>query len=92
MEFVMRIVLLAIALAPAAASAAPRDPVPQRVTTSGGKACEKTAPEMAQAGKPVRIRKLGEEPKAAQYLGVLRLEDGCDRPVKIRDDVGDEQR
>ena len=42
-----------------------------------------------RAAKPVRPGKLGDQPAANQYLAVLRLEGGCDRPVKIREGIGD---
>ncbi|MEI9926400.1 MAG: hypothetical protein WDN44_00065 [Sphingomonas sp.] len=44
---------------------------------------------------PVRVRRLGEEPTANLYLGVLRYEGKCEKPVMIRQDIGgsaDDQR
>ena len=86
----MRYLVLAIALLPAAALAGERD-TPARPATA--RQCENAKVQRAApAPEPMRVRPLKQEPLAGQYLGVLRLEDGCDRPVKVRDDVGRLQR
>ncbi|MDT8760830.1 hypothetical protein MZO42_19190 [Sphingomonas psychrotolerans] len=42
-----------------------------------------------RAAEPVRPGTLGNQPAANQYLAVLRREGGCDKPVKIREGIGD---
>ncbi|MET0310385.1 MAG: hypothetical protein ABW023_16895 [Sphingomonas sp.] len=78
----MRIIILALALIPAAAMARDGDKpaAPAR--------CQSAKTE--RAAKPalsVRPQTLAQQPMANQYLGVMRLEDGCDRPVMIREGV-----
>lgn len=86
----MRLFVLALALFPAAAIA--QDKAPIRPYMVGKPGCANAANQWAKKAddKPVQKRKLGEEPAADQYLTVLRLEDGCDKPVKIRESVGDD--
>lgn len=89
----MRIAIpvLALALLPAAALAGERD-APKPAAKLGA-ACENARVDMAvKGGQPARIRRLDQEPLAGQYLGVIRYEDGCDKPVKIAGGVGDRQR
>jgi hypothetical protein len=93
----MRIAVLALALLPAAALAGERDaplPAPHFALSAPPKAqCQNARVDhAASADQPVRVRTLRQEPLAGQYLGVLRMEDGCDMPVKIADGVGDQQR
>lgn len=86
----MHILVLALALLPAAALAEDRDPVPPPVRGSAGPECRNASTQYAKAmGKPARPRNLAQEPAADQYLTVLRLEGGCDKPVKIRESIGD---
>jgi hypothetical protein len=86
----VRIFVLALALLPAAAVAQDKNPI--RPHFVGKPGCADNADhQWARAGKkPVTMRKLNEEPVADQYLSVLRLEDGCDKPVKIRESIGDD--
>ena len=89
----MRIAIpvLALALFPAAALAGERD-APKPAAKLGA-ACQNVRVDLAvQRDQPARIRRLEQEPLAGQYLGVIRYEDGCDKPVKIADGVGDRQR
>lgn len=84
----MRILVLALALLPAAALAQDPTPVRPYVTKPG---CPNAAPQYAKDKKVLKARKLGQEPAADQYLTVLRLDErGCDRPVKIRENIGDD--
>lgn len=90
----MRIVILALALLPAAAMARDGDkkPAPEAPPAATAK-CQDAKTQFA--GKPaedVRPRSLAQEPLANQYYPVLRRENGCDVPVKIREDVGRHQR
>lgn len=84
----MRILVLALALLPAAALA--QDKTPVRPYALGKPGCANSVPQYAKAKQPLKMRKLGEEPAADQYLTVLRLEDGCDKPVKVRESIGDD--
>lgn len=83
----MRIVVLALALMPTAAIA--QDPAPPSPFFAKPW-CPNAAPHHAKDRKVLKARKLGEEPAASEYLAVLRLDEkGCDRPVKIRENIGD---
>ena len=84
----MRIFVLALALLPAAALAQDKAPVRPYALDKPG--CANADPQYAKAKQPLKMRKLGEEPAADQYLTVLRLEDGCDKPVKVRESIGDD--
>jgi hypothetical protein len=76
--------MLSIALF-AAASALPQPPgVPPTVAP----ACQNARVETAKARPPVRVQKLNELPNANLMLGVLRSENGCQRPVIVRYDIG----
>jgi hypothetical protein len=93
----MRFVVLAFALLPAAAIAGENDIAKVRshlaLPEKPVSACQNARADLAvQRDEPIRIRNLGQEPRAGQYLGVLRMEDGCDTPVKIAEGVGDKQR
>lgn len=93
----MRIVVLALAMLPGAAIAEGRDtPLPASHLTlpaTPKSQCQNARVDYTvQAAEPVQMRTLRQEPRANQYLGVLRMEDGCDLPVKIADGVGDRQR
>lgn len=50
--------------------------------------CERTRiTPTASIDKPT-IRPLGSMPPARQILGVLHVEDGCPKPIVVREDVG----
>ena len=86
----MRFVLLALAVLPSAALAQDKDPV-IRYSTFRSAECRNADVQWA-AGKaqtPAKPGTLAEQPVADQYLTVLRLEDGCDKPVKVRQAIGD---
>ncbi|RYY31866.1 MAG: hypothetical protein EOP59_20095 [Sphingomonadales bacterium] len=76
----MRFLMLAFALVPGAALAADRDP-PQPA-----KQC-RTLPQFAAKPlvTPNRPQKMNDLPNAEAYYAVLRVEDGCEVPVKVRD-------
>jgi hypothetical protein len=100
----MRIAVLAFVLLPAAAFAGERDvplPASHLALTAAPKAAKPAKAEcqnprmgyaIPTAGKPARVGTLAQEPLGNLYLGVQRLEDGCDLPVKIADAMGDKQR
>jgi len=101
----MRYVVFALALLPAAAAASeddfakqplPAAPIEAAKPFKGAQqalGCENARVDYTvQRDKSVQVRTLGQEPRAAQYLGVMRIEDGCDKPVKISDRVGEKQR
>jgi len=93
----MRYIVLALTLLPAAALAGERDaprPAPAlKMPVKPLNLCQNARTDYAApAAQPARVRTLRQEPLAGQYLGVLRMENGCDRPVKIADGVGDKQR
>lgn len=93
----MRIVVLALALLPAAAIAGERTQPPAshlKLPAKPVSQCQnaRSAYAAPAAGEPASVRRLDREPRAGQYLGVLRMTDGCDVPVKIVDQVGDRQR
>ena len=76
--------MLSIALF-AAASTLSRPP---EVATPVAPVCQNARVETAEARAPVRVRKLNELPNANLMLGVLRSEDGCQKPVIVRYDIG----
>lgn len=98
----MRYVVFALALLPAAAVAGENDlaklPSHFALPTEAAKPVKQAGCENArvdytvQRDAPMQVRSLGQEPLAGQYLGVVRIEDGCDKPVKVSDRVGDRQR
>ena len=46
--------------------------------------------QSAQQAKPdAHARPFASEPTANLYLGVMRLESGCDKPVIVRQDIND---
>lgn len=75
----MRVAVLALALMPAAALAQERPMAPLK------RAECTVATQMAAKPEPLRPRTLKDQPEAEAYLTVLRIEDGCDKPVKVRD-------
>lgn len=98
----MRYVVFALALLPAAAVAGENDlaKLPSHFALPAEAAkpvkpagCENARVDYTvQRDAPMQVRSLGQEPLAGQYLGVVRIEDGCDKPVKVSDRVGDRQR
>ncbi len=93
----MRYLVLALALLPAAAIAGENDIAKVRshlaLPAKPAAQCENARTNYASpAAEPVKMRTLRQQPLASLYLGVLRMEDGCDKPVKIADGVGDKQR
>jgi hypothetical protein len=85
----MHMILLALAAMPAILPTLDPDPRPAARPALGAKVCRNAQVERVRpAAKPLKPQKLEQEPAAGQYLAVLRLEDGCDKPVKIRDGVG----
>jgi hypothetical protein len=89
----MRFAVLMLALLPAAALAQERDAAPVAAAPGPVKQCENARTQWAApAPATVRPRPLDREPLADQYLPVLRLEGGCDKPVKVREQVGRIQR
>lgn len=92
----MRIFVLALALLPVTAMAreGEENPAPEALASAAKCQDAKThyAGKSADPAQAVRPRTLAQEPLANQYHPVLRLENGCDVPVKIRHDVGREQR
>jgi len=81
----MRIVVFALALLPLATTVA--DAAPQRGRPYvAPERCKRVSPEMAKRNRaPARLHHLNKEPRAEAYLGVLHLENGCDKPIKVRD-------
>ena len=86
----MRAVLLALMLMPNAALA--NDPKtfisdsPLRTNARAGQACQNA--RVHNAAKPLpttRMTPLAQEPAANAYLPVMRLKDGCDLPVMVRE-------
>jgi hypothetical protein len=77
----MRIFVLALALLPAAAMAADRDPPKPRA-----KSC-RTQPQLVDRAKaePLRPQTLDRMPPAQAYYPVLRIVDGCEQPMKVSD-------
>jgi hypothetical protein len=88
----MRIIVLALALLPAAATASDGEKTAATAPAANPQ-CQNAKAQLVKKPVPgARPRSLEQQPMANQYLGVLRLENGCDVPVKIREDVGREQR
>ena len=76
----MRFLILAFALVPSAALADDHD-TPQPVQQC------RTQPQLAAKplATPNRPQKMNELPDAEPYYAVLRIEDGCEVPVKVRE-------
>lgn len=85
----MRRLLIVLALLPASAFAAGQDPEvkPAPPTAAPGtKVCQN--PDLQRVTRdqqPVQPRTLEREPPADAYYTVMRIEDGCDKPVLVRD-------
>ena len=79
-----RIPVFAAALLPVAASAAAPHPDP-----NAGKGCFNRSPELAVAQPgPDGFRRLDQLPPANEVLTVIRMEDGCMKPVIVRYNIG----
>lgn len=76
--------MLSIALF-AAASALPQ---PLELAPTVAPVCQSARVETTKARTPVRAQKLNELPNANLVLGVLRSENGCQKPVIVRYDIG----
>jgi len=88
----MRIIVLALALLPAAAMAHDGDKVATPAPTAHPQCQNAKVQAVKKPAPSLRPRTLAQQPAANQYLAVLRLEEGCDVPVMIRENVGREQR
>lgn len=92
----MRIFVLALALLPVTAMARTGEENPAPEAQAPVVKCENAKTQYAgkpgEPAKAVHPRTLAQEPLANQYYPVLRRENGCDVPVKIREDVGQLQR
>jgi hypothetical protein len=88
----MRILVLALALFPAAAMAQDKGAAPDAAQPAPAKCQSAQTQWAAQPHPDVRPHSLAQEPLASQYHPVLRRQNGCDVPVKIREDVGRQQR
>ena len=96
----MRVLVLALALLPGAAMAEdlsvaskPKVTVlpmtmPKVANTAEGKQCANATNRfVGSADQAVGARPLKEEPRANRYLPVLRMVEGCDKPVMIGEQV-----
>lgn len=87
----MRMLVLALALLPAAANAGAPDPRPRAepaapVLSPSGRICQNAGAQKASPdARVVKPRRLAEEPAAEAYYTVLRLENGCDKPMLVRE-------
>lgn len=83
----MHILVLALALLPAAAMADETDVAGTSPTVSlAGKQCQDAnLRNAAPQRKPTKPRKLDEKSPAEAYYTVLRIEDGCDKPMLVRE-------
>ena len=78
----MRSLILVLALLPAATMAQDRDP------PASAKKCmpeRQWAAETRRDRETVRPQTLDKMPQAELYYPVVRMVDGCDKPVKVRD-------
>ncbi|WP_019516422.1 hypothetical protein [Sphingomonas sp. Mn802worker] len=75
--------LLLAALAAAAAPAETPDAQP---------VCQDKHARLVASTRRGTIHPLAQEPNADAVLTVLRSENGCSRPVKVREDIGARQR
>jgi hypothetical protein len=84
----MRILLLSLVLLPAPALA--RDPVAPAAEAPARPVCQNAKRQMVKPA-PARVGKLSQMPQAKAYRAVLRLQDGCDIPVMINEEVGEQR-
>jgi hypothetical protein len=81
----MRIVVFALALLPAAALAGEGASQRSRAYLASER-CQNAGVQLAKRNPaPARLHPLNKEPSAEAYLGVLHLDNGCDKPIKVRD-------
>jgi hypothetical protein len=79
-----RILAFAVILLPFAASATAPHPDP-----GVGKGCFNRGPELAVGQPdPGGFRRLDQLPPANEFLTVIRMEDGCMKPVIVRYNIG----
>jgi hypothetical protein len=87
----MRVIVFALILLPGPGLAA-GPPQQAAAKFHPTKPC-RTALQLAKRSRePVKPHALREEPLATEYSGVLHRLNGCDVPIKIREDVGRVQR
>ncbi|UZK64832.1 hypothetical protein [Sphingomonas sp. M1-B02] len=79
----MHSLLLALAFLPGLTDPDPLAPAVEEVTP-----CARFSPENVKSERPLILRKLGEEPPANQYLGMVYAKQGCDLPIKTSDWIG----
>lgn len=73
------------------AAAAVATPAPTHIdlqTGIGAPLCKNASAKPVTNGKAVGAQKLNELPNANHYLTVFRTEDGCQKPVIVRYDIG----
>ena len=85
----MPIMSFALALLPAAAIV---QDAPDATPPEALPACKAQQQVVAPPRRPVRPESLEKQPTAMQYYAVLRTENGCQKIVMVREDVGREQR
>ncbi|WP_294192558.1 hypothetical protein [uncultured Sphingomonas sp.] len=80
-------------LAALAAGAAPaKTPDAQPATPQAKPVCQDKHARLVASTRRGTIHPLAQEPNADAVLTVLRSENGCSRPVKVREDIGARQR
>jgi len=81
---------IALAALLAALPAFAQDATPSQNWQPGKRTlCRSLSTPVARPALPAKVRPLTAEPPANLYLGVLRLEDGCDKPVVVRENIRD---
>jgi len=75
-------------LAFTAAAATPAPPHIDLQTGIGVPLCKNASAKPVTNEKAVRAQKLNELPNANHYLTVFRTEDGCQKPVIVRYEIG----
>ncbi|HMI18132.1 MAG TPA: hypothetical protein VK533_01175 [Sphingomonas sp.] len=63
-------------------------PTPPKIAGAAAPVCQNARVEAAKARALARAQKLNQLPNANLMLGVLRSEDGCQKPVIVRYDIG----
>lgn len=59
---------------------------PVRVIIPDCKRAELSAVERAR--HPAKLKRLGDEPPAKHYMSVYKTEDGCMKPIIVRENIG----
>ncbi len=80
--------VLAVCVATPSAAGEPDVPQQRASAPSARLACEDHSTTAAANGKAMSARPLGQEPNARQLLAVVRIVDGCNRPVTVREQIG----